>query len=309
MSQNPVKTLVWFLGLLIGVMLAAAMVVSSLAREDVQEVYRPSAGDGLRIVSLAPNLTEILFALGVGDQVVGVSSDSNFPPEVWHCKKVGSFWNPDIEAVLSLQPGLVVTLGFEQQNQLAAHLKRIGCRTLCLDVETIAQLYEAIEKIGQAVGREREAAGLIGDISKGLESYRGRASGLANKVLWVVQRQPLRAAGPNTYFTELLEIAGVCNAVQDAVVPYPLLSEEHFLSAGADVILETADSPFDLERLKTTAEAFYSRFPSVPAVTQGRVYVLDGDLLCRLGPRLPLAMEELVRCLCKAEEGGRDDYR
>lgn len=295
------KTLVWFSLLLMGLIWAAALV--SFRRTVLKPQSLQPEDGSLRIVSLAPNLTEILFAMGLGEQVVGVSSDSNFPPEAARCKKVGTFWNPDVEAVLAARPTLVISLGFEQQASLTALLERSGCRTLRLDVDTIPQLYQAIEAIGSAAGCAQAAAELICRITERLEAFRGRASDCARKAVWVIQRQPLRAAGKKTYFTELLEIVGVGNAIDSTLYSFPLLSEEHFLACGAEVIFETADTPADLERQRATAKTFYSRFRGVPAVEQGRIYVLNGDLLCRLGPRIPLALEEMVRCLCgQAEE-------
>jgi iron complex transport system substrate-binding protein len=292
--QNPLKRLFWFFFVLAGFLTAA--VWTSAIRKGGSGEPAP-AGDALRIVSLAPNLTEILFAMGVGEFVVGVSSDSDYPPEAARCKKVGSFWNPDIEGVLAARPTLVVTLGLEQQTRLAEVLEKRGCRTLRLDVDTIEQLYEGIEAVGAAIGRPQAAADLVRQIREGLEAFRGRARGCARRAVWVVQRQPLRAAGKQTYFSELLELVGAVNAVE-APFAFPPLSEEQFLSSGAEVILETADSATDLLRQRATAESFYSRFRGLPAVANGRIYVLDGDLLCRLGPRIPLAMKEIVRCLC-----------
>ncbi len=295
------KMLVWFSLLLMGLVSAAAL-VSFRRAVLTQQSLQPEDGS-LRIVSLAPNLTEILFAMGLGEQVVGVSSDSNFPPEAARCKKVGTFWNPDAEAVLAVRPTLVITLGFEQQATLAALLERSGCRTLRLDVDTIPQLYKAIEAIGSAAGCPQAAEDLVCQIAEGLEAFRGKASNCARRAVWILQRQPLRAAGKKTYFTELLEIAGARNAVESSFYSFPLLTEEHFLSCDAEVIFETADTPADLERQKATAKTFYRRFRGIPAVEQGRVYVLNGDLLCRLGPRIPLALEEIVRCLCGQAEG------
>lgn len=303
MARNPFTIWVSFFGLLIGLMLAAVLL--SGRGWLFGEAPVPSRPDSLRIVSLAPNLTEILFALGLQDKIVGVSSDSNFPPQAAQYKKVGSFWNPDVEAVLSVRPSLVITLGFAQQANLAALLEKAGCQTLQVDIDTIEQLYEAIQRIGRATGSQESAERLIKEIADGLEAYRGRAADCGRKVLWVVQRQPLRAAGKNTYFTELLETAGAVNAVQSAVFQYPPLSEEQFLLTGADVIIETADSPDDWQRQKASAEIFYSRFKGIPAVEQGRICIVDSDLLCRLGPRLPLAMEAIVNCICsqKLEQG------
>ncbi|HPY76997.1 MAG TPA: helical backbone metal receptor [Anaerohalosphaeraceae bacterium] len=252
----------------------------------------------LRIVSMAPDLTEILFALDLGDNIVAVSSDSNYPEQALTKKKAGTFWNPDLEAVLSVQPTLVFALQDRQQGDLAKQLKRIGCQTVSLKMETLAQMYRSIQTIGSRTNREDRADRLVRQITDGLEKYKDLSAGAtAAKVLWVVQRQPLRAASENTFFNELLKIAGAQNAVRTTLFQYPPLDEEQLIAAAPDIIIETADKPEDLRRLQATAQTFYARFKTVPAVGNNRIYAIDGDLLCRLGPRLPLGMKALVECI------------
>jgi iron complex transport system substrate-binding protein len=126
--------------------------------QDAKNRTEPDTGT-MRIISMAPNLTEILFALGLGEEIVGVTKFSTYPPEAKEIQNVGTFWQPDIEAVLACRPTLVLTLGFAQQTILADRLKHIGCETLTLDIESIQQLYSAIEVIGQKINKVFYARG------------------------------------------------------------------------------------------------------------------------------------------------------
>lgn len=295
MEQKNWKTTALYYGSLILVMLAGFVFLQG--RLKIPENSQSPPQD-LRIVSLAPNLTEILFAMDLGRDIVAVSSDSNYPAQALAKKKAGSFWNPDLEAVLSVQPTLVFTLGFQQQANLAAQLENIDCRTVSLEMENLAQLYKAIETIGSLTNRQESAARLIEQIAGGLEKYKGQAAAASPaRVLWVVQRDPIRAAASNTFFNELIEMAGAQNAIQTTLFQYPPLDQEQMIAAAPDVIIETADSPEDLLRLRSTRNDFYARYKNVPAVINNRLFVIDGDLVCRLGPRLPLGMEAIITCI------------
>ena len=103
-----------------------------------------------RIASLAPDVTEILFALGLDDKIVAVSSDSDFPPQAKDKIQLGSFWQPDVESVIASRPDLVVNLWFEQQKVMANRLEELGYNTLTLTITTMSELYEAVEQIGAA---------------------------------------------------------------------------------------------------------------------------------------------------------------
>lgn len=295
MEQKNWKTTGLYYGSVILVMLIGLVFLQG--RLEIAEI-KEGAPDVLRIVSLAPNLTEILYAMDLDKEIVAVSSDSNYPVEALAKKKAGSFWNPDLEAVLSVQPTLVFTLGFRQQANLAAQLKNINCQTVSLEMENLAQLYKAIETIGDLTNRQESAARLIEQIAGGLEKYKGQAAAVRPvRVLWVVQRDPVRAASSNTFFNELIEIAGAQNAIQTTLFQYPPLDEEQMIAAAPDVIIETSDSPEDLVRLRTTINDFYARYKTVPAVENNRLFVIDGDLVCRLGPRLPRGMEAIINCI------------
>ena len=251
-----------------------------------------------RIVSMAPNLTEILFALGLNDKIVGVAIGSDYPPAALNKPKMGSFWQPSIEAVIAAKPDVVITLGFRQQRDLARRLKRIGYNSLTVNIEKVSELFEAIGKIGKATGRGTQANELVRGIRDKLDNL-SALLGAEKKitVLWVVQREPLRVAGRNTFVNEMIELAGGENAIGQTIHKYPPIGAEQVYACGADVIIEPAVIEADPAGQQAGAVKYWSRFKNVPAVKNNRVYVIDGDIVSRLGPRLYEGVETIARCL------------
>lgn len=253
---------------------------------------------GLRIVSMAPNLTEILFALGVGDEVVGVTKYSTYPPEAKDKTCVGTFWQPDVEAVMALRPTLLVNLWFDQQVPLVSRIERIGCQTLTLQIETVDQLYEAIRAIGQAVDKQSQAQVMVQRLRDKQSAIIARYAGREKpKVLWVIQRYPFRVAGRNTFINGLIEMAGGVNAVGETLMQYPPVNMEEVIGSMPDVIIEPVMDAAQLDEQKASSAEFYQRYAAVPAVRDGRIYIIDGDLVSRLGPRLDEAGELVAGCL------------
>ncbi len=251
-----------------------------------------------RIVSLAPNLTEILFALGLGEKVVAVSSDSDYPPEAANKNKVGTFWQPNTEAIIASKPDLVITECFEQQKSVAVTLHRLGYRVLPLKIESIEAMLVAILYIGDATGTQNRAGQLVEDITNRLDNLRLKlAPANKVKVLWVVQTEPLRVAGRNTFLNQLLELVGGENAIGPTIQQYPPLSTEELLACNAEVIIQTSMGKTDIGRQQQQAEIFWGKWASLPAVKDNKIYVVDSDTVLRLGPRLPQGVEMVGHCL------------
>ncbi len=251
-----------------------------------------------RIISMAPNLTEILFMLGKGKKIVGVTIDSDYPPAAAKIPKVGTFWQPNIEAVISARPDLVITLGFEQQRNLAQRLKRIGYNSLTLNIEKVSGLFDAIEKIGAATAAQSQANLLVSHIKKKLDELCASVDRDDRvRVLYVIQRQPLRVAGRDTFINEMIESAGGENAIGPTVHKYPPIGAEQVYACRADVIIEPAMGQKDPAAQQNSAFEYWSRFKNVPAVANKRIYVINGDTVSRLGPRLYQGVETIARCL------------
>ncbi|MEN8127962.1 MAG: helical backbone metal receptor [Planctomycetota bacterium] len=261
-----------------------------------------SENSTMRIISMAPNLTEILFALGVGENIVGVTKFSTYPPEAKEITSVGTFWQPDIEAMLALSPTLMVNLWFDQQAALVSRMERIGCEVLTLRIETIEQLHQAILAIGQAVEKEQVAQVMVQRLrDKQTEMTSRYADRPKPKVLWVIQRYPLRVAGRDTFINELIEMAGGVNAIGPTMTQYPPVNTEAVIGSMPDVIIEPVMDPEQFDTQQSSAAEFYHRFEIVPAVQNGRIHIIDGDVVSRLGPRLDEAAELIAECLWKDE--------
>lgn len=252
-----------------------------------------------RIVSLAPNLTEILFALGLDESIVGVTQDSDYPPAAAQKRVVGTFWQPNIEAAIALKPDLIATLGFEQQQRdVTARLTRMGYNCLSLNISTMDDLFVAISAVGAATDRSPQADEVIADIRARMAAVRTATAGKTPvKVLWVVQREPLRVAGRSTFINGLIESAGGENAIGPTLHAYPPVGGEQVIAAAPEVIIEPDMTGGDLARQHADALAYWARFVTVPAVVNGRIYAIDGDPVSRLGPRLGQGVEMIAKCL------------
>jgi iron complex transport system substrate-binding protein len=245
-----------------------------------------------RIVSLAPNLTEILFALGLGERIVAVSSDSDYPPQAANKNKVGTFWQPNTESIVASRPDLVITLSFEQQKRVADTLNRLRLNVLTVKIKKIEELLTAIEKIGIATGCKNSADQLLRDISNRLNTLQSKFNSTNKpKILWVVQTEPLRVAGRDTFINELIELAGGENAIDATIQQYPQIGTEQLLACLPEVIIQSAMAAANIAEQQKAAETFWSRWPSLPAIKNNKIYVINSDAVFRLGPRVVKGVE------------------
>jgi iron complex transport system substrate-binding protein len=266
---------------------------------------RPAAGTNQeisRIISTAPNITEILFALGLEEKIAGVTSDSTYPASAAKKQNIGNFWQPDIEAIIAAKPDLVVTLGFPlypQQQNLADRLRRFGYNSLTVfHTENLSDLFDTIEKIGTVTQRQQQANDLAADIKQKLERIEVLVAEKENvRVLYVVQRNPLRVAGRNTFINEMIELAGGENAIGATIQKYPPISTEQLITCNTDVIIEPTMGQEKSELLEQSGLQYWSRFENVPAVKNKRIYIVADDAISQLGPRVAEGVETIARCL------------
>lgn len=275
--------------------IVGAAVVFAAFLNRVREFRGETAAD--RIITISPNITEIAFAIGLGDKIIAVSTDSDYPPEAKQKAKVGSFWQPDLEKIIAARPNLVITETFEQHKTIADNLKRLNINVLSLRIDTIEEMVEAIVQIGRATGRAEAAEQIAKEIQTRIDSLKIKLSEKDRpKVLWVIQPDPLRAAGEKTFINELIEIAGGKNAIGPTLHPYPQVDEEELLISQCDVIIQSAMNR-DIQSEQRAAEEFWSKKPMLAAVKKGRIYTVNSDLVLRLGPRLPEGIETIARLL------------
>lgn len=287
----------WWLLLIITCWTAAGFTIFDLQQiQDCGDTPLPRKVN--RIVSLAPNLTEILFALGLDKEIVRVTLNSDYPPAAATKPKAGTFWQPNIEAIVAARPDLIVTLGFEQQKNLAERLKRINYNCLTVNIKKVNDLFEAVEIIGAATGKKLEANELITNIRNNLDKLSALVGTYDKvRVLWVVQREPLRVAGRDTFVNEMIEFAGGENAIGPTLHKYPPIGAEQVIVCGTDVIIEPSMQQKDLTAQQNRAMQYWSKFDNLPAVANNRIYVIPGDTVSRLGPRLYDGIDTIARCL------------
>ena len=270
-------------------------------------LVNPLPGQPERIVSLAPNITEILFALGLKDQIIAVSGDSDFPAEAESKEKVGTFWQPNIEAILAMKPDRVITLSFEQQKSVAESLARLGYPVLTLEIKKVEHLFTSIEKIGDATNRSQDAVKLVNDIKDELDECKLSHDNKKTKVLWVIQNEPLRIAGRKTFLNEMIELAGGGNAIGSTIQQYPAIGTEELFACEAEAIIHSTMGKDNIDEQQLAAERFWIRMSNLPAVKNKRIYVLDSDSMLRLGPRIAEGVRQITRLLEQGVQGKEEN--
>lgn len=285
-----------------------ALVLAALAVLAPAGCRRPGAGRAsgrgpLRIVSTAPSVTETLFALGLGPQVVGVSTYCRYPPEAARVAKAGTYLNPSIEPILAMKPDLVIIV--KNPIQLAARIEALGLRVLEVDQDSIAGIHDAIRRIGRAAGAEREAEALSAGIRGELEAIRRRASKYPPRsAAFIVGRTPatldgMVAAG-DCYLDEIMRVAGGVNVFAGAAAPYPKVSLEEILARDPEVVIdmgEMAETAGFTEERRRSIAALWSRYPALKAVRGRRVFAVSSDIYVVPGPRVVEAAREFARML------------
>jgi iron complex transport system substrate-binding protein len=258
-----------------------------------------------RIVSTSPSITETLFALGLGDRVVGVSQYCRFPPEVQKLPKIGTFLQPDPERIVALRPDLVFV--HRVAGDLAKRLSAMNVRAVAVDEGTMASVFDAIRQIAEAAGVTTRGEALVADIQLRLQRIASAVpAGPRPSVLFVIGRRPgaladLVAAGPHTYLDALIGIAGGRNVLgTDRLPEYPRISMETVLRLDPDVIVDTVDMGDTVaERLarQTVNERLWGAYPSLRAVQSKRVYAETTDALVVPGPRIVEAAEWIAQLI------------
>lgn len=250
----------------------------------------------VRIVSLAPALTEDLFAIGAGPHVVGVDAYSNRPAAALHVPRVGAMRTLNSEAIAGLDPDLVV--GIPYQMAALHDLGRVGVQTQTLAVDTLAEDLAAIQTLGRLTGHTRDATRVVDVIRRRLAAARRATQSLAQpRAFVVIGSVPIYTAGRGSYIDDLLAIAHVRNVAGNVAAAFPAMSAETLEALDPDVLVVARGTTF----------------PNAPpwsqlrALREHRVVSIDEDDLLRPGPRVADVVDALVRGIApyRARSGGR----
>jgi iron complex transport system substrate-binding protein len=249
-----------------------------------------------RIVSLAPSNTEILFALGLGDKVVGVTEYCNYPEAAKTKPKVGGFSTVDIEKVVSLRPDLVLATQIHSKTIIPA-LEKLGLTVVALTPSSLTGVLDSITLVGKITGQSKEASELVKDLSTRIKSIADETQKLSHaqrpRVFYVTWHDPLMTAGTGTLSNDVISQAGGQNIASD-ITGDKTIDLETVINRDPEVIIVSVgmgtgeDSPWQYIKSE-------SRLKNTQALLTDRVYKIDGDLIHRPGPRIVEALEQMAQ--------------
>ena len=292
--KNHFIKLIFFLSLVIflgtSASYSATLTVNDEAGREVSFPFPPK-----RIVSLAPNITEILYSLGLDEEIVGVSNHCNFPEKAKRKVRVGSYISLDFEKITSLNPDLIIATGAGNTREMVGRLGKLGFQTYVIFPKNFDDILQSIIHIGQVVNRDREARG----ITEGMKRRSQRVIELTKnlprpKVFVQIGEAPIVTVGKGSFADDLLRLAGGENIAGKEKEVYPRFGMEEILRRSPEVIVISSMNPKgDYQKILQE----WTRWKTIPAVKNGRIYLIDSDLLDRPSPRIIDGLEELARVL------------
>jgi iron complex transport system substrate-binding protein len=248
-----------------------------------------------KIISLAPNVTEILFSLGLDQEIVGVSIHCNFPEKVQSKVRVGSYISLDFEKIVSLKPDLIIATGAGNTRDMVDRLERLGFPTYVIFPKNVEDVTRSVGHLSQLVGREKEGAEIIQEMKRRRERVVALTLGLPRpRVFLQIGEAPIVTVGKNSFADDLIRLAGGDNVAGNEKEMYPRFGMEEILKRSPEVILISSMNPRGNYQ-KVLQE--WSRWKTIPAVKNGQIYLIDSDLIDRPSPRIIEGLEEMARVL------------
>ncbi len=247
-----------------------------------------------RIISLAPNITEILFAMGLGDRIVGITNFCDYPEEAKKKQKIGGMSNPSLEAVVSLKPDIVVMTTDGNPKEFEERLHSLKIRTYVFKARRLLELPGGIRDLGTPLGVKNKADELAKEIEVKINKLAVGKNTKLRKILFIVWPEPLIVAGPGTAIDDAITVLGYENIASKAKASYPKYSIEEIIRQSPDVIF-IGRGHVNMEEV---SKGLLKRLAIVPAVKNGSVFYVS-DSLYRLGPRVIKGIEEIADCLIK----------
>jgi len=246
-----------------------------------------------RIVSLTPAGTEILFALGVGDKLVGVDAYSDYPEEAKNLEKVGDFNGPNVEKILGLKPDLVIA-GNKLQEKAIEQLEQLQVTTVAVESSTYGEIYSSIELVGKIIGEPEKATELLNSMKEKEETVTDKVKDAPKPTVYYVMSYGEAGnwtSGPGSFINDIIELAGGDCITKDGGAAWMNYNLEDLIERDPDILLVSSDIG-DLESLKKE-----NGYKDLKAVKEGRVYQVDSGLITRPGPRINDGLEMVARIL------------
>jgi len=248
-----------------------------------------------RIVSLAPSITETLYYLNLGKRIVGVTEFSNYPDEARRKPKVGSYINLNIEKIISLKPDLIIAIADGNKKESVDALERLGYSVYAINPRCVKDVFRTIVNIGKITDCVDRANKLIKELKSRINYIESRTRGIERpRVFFQIGINPVVTVGKDTFHNDLIKMAGGLNISGNEKAKYPRYSMEEVLLNTPDIIIiSSMDRGGGFDRKKRE----WMKWKSIPAVNNGRIYVIDSDLVDHPSPRIIDGLEELSRLI------------
>ncbi|MEW6615385.1 MAG: cobalamin-binding protein [Thermodesulfobacteriota bacterium] len=251
--------------------------------------------DPKRIVSLAPSITETLYFLNVGKRIVGVTEFSSYPDEAKRKPNVGSYINLNIEKIISLKPDLIIGIADGNKKESVDTLERLGYSVYAINPRCVKDVFQTIYNIGRITGCVGRANRLINELKNRVNYVESRTRGIERpRVFFQIGINPVVTVGKDTFHNDLIKMAGGLNVSGSDKVKYPQYSMEQILLNAPDIIIiSSMQRGGGFERKKKE----WMKWKNIPAVKNGRIYIIDSDLVDHPSPRIIDGLEELARLI------------
>jgi iron complex transport system substrate-binding protein len=247
-----------------------------------------------RIVSLVPSVTELVYALGGDDRLVGRTDFCDYPPAVREKRSVGGMLAPSLETIVALKADLVVATRDGNREETFVQLGRLGIPTFVAGADHVVNVYDLIARVGRLTGRDAAVAPLVAGLEQRIASVRAAVAPYrVPRVLYVLWPEPLIVPGRGVLVSELIQIAGGESVTARDTDAYPRYSVEAAVARAPEVIILASHGA----NIGNVARDKWDRLTSLPAIRSGRVHAVDGNLMHRYGPRMVDGLERLARAI------------
>lgn len=244
-----------------------------------------------KIISTAPNLTEILFKLLLNDKIVGVTSRCDFPPEAKSKEIIGDMLSLNYEKIVSLQPDLVFITVEGNTKEMFRKLNDLGMRVFVSNPRDLKGIDKTISDLGKIFQIKETADSLLSDFHFRKEAIKKELKSYKKTSMFIVSLSPLILAGKNTFINEIINECGLKNIAANSIVPYPVFSREEVLNKNPEIILITNDLVTDSKKILN----YYPEWENITAVKKDQILFLQPDIFLRPGPRYIDAIESLYK--------------
>jgi iron complex transport system substrate-binding protein len=279
--------------LLVTLVLSLLLLVPRAASAAGQPNGRSASSAPRKIVSLAPSVTEAVFALGFGDRLVGVTTYCDYPPEARRLPKIGGFMSPSLEAITAQHPDLVIGVIGATDPIKAREMERLGLKVKLISLANLTEILGSIRSLADLLGDREAGEKLVSRITSQIENVGRKVQAVPKRtVLVVVGTHPVIAVGGKNFIDELIILAGGANIAANSMQPWLNLPDEYVIAKAPEVIIEAG---MGSEREQSMRR--WNDLKSIPAVRDHRIYTYASDKILRPGPRVGEALADLARLI------------